>query len=74
MKLQIEIYQRRGGNVHVVLRGRAGGEANFGDPDVFARYIEVCQGFTGGDVSLPGAFMADLAADRQLRVASSVSR
>lgn len=74
MKLQIEVYQSRGRNVHVVLRGRSGSEAGFGDPDVFARYIEVCQGFIGRDASLPEASVAAFDADLQPYMASPVSR
>jgi len=55
MKTQIEIYQVRDGNVHVVLRGRARGSADRDDPDVFARYLEFCQAFTPGLAPLPEA-------------------
>ena len=53
MKTQIEVYQVRGGNVHIVLRGRAGDGTD--DPDVFARYLEVCQAFAPGLAPLPEA-------------------
>lgn len=59
MKLQIDIYQCRGGNMHVVLRGQAGGEAGFDDSDVFAKYIEVCQALTRGHAPLPEASHAE---------------
>ena len=58
MKTQIEIYQRRGGNVHVVLRGRAGDGACPDEPDVFARYLEVCQAFAPGLAPLPEVITA----------------
>ena len=56
MKTQIEVYQVRGGNVHIVLRGRAGDGPD--DPDVFAQYLEVCQAFTPGLALLPEAVTA----------------
>jgi hypothetical protein len=55
MNTQIEIYQVRGGNMHVVLRGRAGEGAGPDDPDVFARYLEACQAFSPGLAPLPDA-------------------
>jgi len=55
MKTQIEIYQVRGRNVHVVLRGRAGDGADSDEPDVFARYLEACQAFLPGLTPLPEA-------------------
>lgn len=55
MKTQIEIYQVRGRNVHVVLRDRAGDGAGPDDPDVFAQYLEVCQAFAPGLAPLPEA-------------------
>ena len=47
MKMQIEIGQRQGGNIHVVLQGRAGGESDNSPSDVFAWYVEICQVFLG---------------------------
>jgi len=55
MNTQIEIYQVRGGNVHVVLRARAGEGAGPDDPDFFAKYLEVCRAFTPGLAPLPEA-------------------
>ena len=55
MNTQIEVYQVRGGNVHVVLRGRPGDGAGPDDPDVFAEYLEVCRAFAPGLAPLPEA-------------------
>lgn len=43
--MQIEVYQRRGGNVHVVLTGEATADGSGADPDVFARYLAVWTAF-----------------------------
>jgi len=45
MKMRIEVYQRRGGNVHVVLSGRAAADGAGADPDVFTRYLAVWRAF-----------------------------
>ncbi len=45
MKMQIEVYQRRGGNVHVLLTGQATADGSGVDPDVFARYVAVWRAF-----------------------------
>jgi len=45
MKMQIEVYQLRGGNVHVVLRGRAAPGGPAADPDIFDRYVTVWRAF-----------------------------
>ena len=74
MKLQIDIYQRRGRNMHVVLRGRAGGEASFGDSDVFAKYLEICQEFTRSHTPLPEVSEAAFDAEGKSYVTSPVSR
>ncbi len=74
MKLQIEIYQRRGRNIHVVLRGRAGGEASFDDSDVFAKYTEVCQEFARRHAPLPEAFATAFDAKGESYMAPPVSR
>lgn len=74
MKLQIDIYQRRGRNMHVVLRGRAGGEASFGDSDVFARYLEICQEFTKIHTPQPEVFVAAFDAEDESYMTSPVCR
>ena len=45
MKMHIEVYQRRGGNVHVVLSGRVTADGSGADPDIFARYLAVWRAF-----------------------------
>jgi hypothetical protein len=47
MKMRIEVYQRCGGNVRVVLHGQNTGDAAAGDPGVFARYLEIWRAFSG---------------------------
>ncbi len=74
MKLQIDIYQRRGRNMHVVLRGRAGSEASFGESDVFAKYTEVCQEFTRRHTPLSEVSAAAFDAEGELYMTLPVSR
>ena len=74
MGMRIEISQRRGGNTHIVLRGRSGGEASSDDSEVFARYIEVCQAFAQGQTPLPEVFEDVLDALEQTSMMSLVSR
>jgi hypothetical protein len=50
MKMKIEVYQRRGGNIHVVLSGRATADGSGVDPDVFARYVAVWRAFAQAQV------------------------
>jgi len=73
MKLQIDIYQRRGGNMHVILRGRAGSEASSGDSDAFARYIKICQEFTRRHTPLTEVLVAPSRAEGELHMTSPVS-
>jgi hypothetical protein len=47
MKMRIEVYQRNGGNPHVVLLGQATGNSDRVDPDIFTRYVEVWRAFNG---------------------------
>ncbi len=53
MGMQIEISQRRGRNMHIVMRGRSGDEASLDDSEVFAKHIEVCQAFAQKQTPLP---------------------
>jgi hypothetical protein len=45
MNFNIDIYQLKDNRIHVVLRGDAVGMAAFGDPEVFAKFVEACQDF-----------------------------
>ena len=47
MKMRIEVYQRNGGNPHVVLLGQATGDSDGVDPDIFTRYVEIWRAFNG---------------------------
>ena len=72
MKTQIEIYQVRGGNVHIVLRGRVGDGPD--DPDVFARYLEVCQAFAPGLAPLPEVITAAFDGEDEARSSFAAPR
>jgi hypothetical protein len=73
MSMQIEISQCRGRNVHVVLRGRAKGEANLSDSEVFARYINICRAFGEKTTTPPSMFEAALKVAGQAAVLSLVA-
>jgi len=73
MSMHIEISQCRGRNVHVILRGRAEGEANLSDPEVFARYIDTCRAFGEKTATPPSMFEAALRAAGQTAVMSLVA-
>ena len=73
MSMHIEISQCRGRNVHVVLRGRAEVEANPGDPDVLARYIDICRAFGERNTTPPSMFEAALKAAGQAAAMSLVA-
>jgi len=72
MKMQIDIYQNSGGNMHVVLHRRAGSEAGPGHFDVFARYVEICQAFAGLQATQPEDLTADSKANSWFFTASPV--
>jgi hypothetical protein len=57
MYLQVDIYECGSKHVHVVLRGQVQGEAVFGDFDVFAEFIEVCQDFINKRSLIPKVFL-----------------
>jgi hypothetical protein len=72
MKMQIEVYQRRGGNVHVVLSGRATADGFGADPDIFARYLAVWQAFAQAQAPQPMLNGAEHGAGSWFRAASPV--
>jgi len=57
MDLHVDIYQCGNSHVHVVLRGQVQGEAVFGDFEVFAQFIAVCQDFVNKHSPIPQAFL-----------------
>lgn len=57
MDLQVDIYQCGSSHVHVVLNGQVQGEAVFGDFEVFAQFIEVCQAFINKHSPVPEVFL-----------------
>ena len=73
MKMRIEVYQRRGGNVHVVLQGQAT-DNSAADPAVFDRYLEVWRAFAGSESPRLELGEDDPLGDSRSRAASAVSR
>ncbi len=57
MDLHVDIYQCGNSHVHVILRGQVQGEAIFGDFEVFAQFIAVCQDFVNKHSPVPQAFL-----------------
>ncbi len=57
MDIQVDIYQCGSSHIHVILRGQVQGEAVFGDFDLFAHFIEVCQDFINNRKPIPKVFL-----------------
>jgi len=57
MDLQVDIYQCGNDHVHVILHGQVQGEAVFGDFEIFAQFIEVCQDFINKRSVIPKVFL-----------------
>ena len=74
MKMRIEVYQRQGGNVHVVLQGQATDNSAAVDPEVFDRYVEVWRAFAHPQSPRLELGEDDPQGDSYSRAASAVSR
>ncbi len=72
MKMRIEVYQRCGGNVRVVLHGQNTGDAAAGDPGVFARYLEIWRAFSASQAPRPAVGLGSSPAASRSRTASAV--
>ncbi len=72
MKMRIEVYQRRDGNVRVVLHGENAGDAVAADPGVFDRYLEIWRAFTASQDPRPAISVGPSPAGSRSRTAAAV--